>query len=46
MQLLSDAVQLDPLVTGVMPLTEWERALAGTGAGTGLKYVLDPREGT
>jgi len=38
------AVQLDPLVTEVVPLSEWEGAFAATRAGTGMKYVLDPRE--
>ncbi len=37
-------VQLDPLVTEVVPLHEWERAFAATRAAAGLKYVLDPRE--
>jgi threonine dehydrogenase-like Zn-dependent dehydrogenase len=44
MQLISDgAVQLDPLVTEVVPLADWERAFAATRAGSGVKYVLDPR---
>ena len=37
------AVVLDPLVTEVVPLTECERAFTATRAGTGMKYVLDPR---
>jgi L-iditol 2-dehydrogenase len=37
------AVELDPLVTEVVPLAEWERAFAATRAGAGMKYVLDPR---
>jgi L-iditol 2-dehydrogenase len=45
MRLLGDGVQLDPLVTEVVPLHEWERAFAATRAGTGMKYVIDPREG-
>ena len=43
MRLLNDAVRLDPLVTEVVPLAEWERAFAATRAGSGMKYVLDPR---
>lgn len=37
------AVELDPLVTEVVPLAEWKRAFAATRAGSGMKYVLDPR---
>ena len=37
------AVELDPLVTEVLSLDEWERAFAATRAGEGMKYVLDPR---
>jgi len=37
------AVELDPLVTEVVPLAEWEKAFAATRAGSGMKYVLDPR---
>lgn len=36
-------VQLDPLVSEVVPLSEWERAFAATRAGAGMKYVIDPR---
>ncbi len=39
-------VDLDPLVTDVVPLHEWERAFAATRAGEGMKIVLDPRTGT
>jgi L-iditol 2-dehydrogenase len=35
-------VALEPLVTEVVPLVEWERAFAATRAGTGIKYVLSP----
>jgi L-iditol 2-dehydrogenase len=35
-------VALEPLVTEVVPLAEWERAFAATRAGTGIKYVLSP----
>jgi L-iditol 2-dehydrogenase len=40
-----EAVQLDPLVTEVVPLVEWERAFAATRSGEGVKYVIDPRPG-
>ena len=44
MQLLdTGAVALDPLVTEVVPLTDWERAFAATRRGEGMKIVLDPR---
>jgi L-iditol 2-dehydrogenase len=36
-------VVLEPLVTEVVPLGEWERAFAATRAGEGVKFVLDPR---
>jgi L-iditol 2-dehydrogenase len=36
-------VELDPLVTAVVPLAEWERAFAATRAAEGIKFVLDPR---
>jgi L-iditol 2-dehydrogenase len=35
-------VELEPLLTEVVPLDEWERAFASTRAGEGIKYVLDP----
>lgn len=35
-------VELDPLVTEVVPLAEWERAFAATRAAEGIKFVLDP----
>ena len=35
-------VELEALVTEVLPLTEWERAFAATRDGTGIKYVLAP----
>jgi L-iditol 2-dehydrogenase len=38
----SDRVALEPLVTEVVPLAEWERAFAATRAGSGIKYVLAP----
>jgi L-iditol 2-dehydrogenase len=36
-------VQLEPLLTEVVPLAEWERAFAATRAADGIKFVLDPR---
>lgn len=36
-------VDLEPLVTNVVPLAEWERAFAITRRGHGVKVVLDPR---
>jgi L-iditol 2-dehydrogenase len=36
-------VQLDPLLTEVVPLAEWERAFAAARSGDGIKFVLDPR---
>jgi L-iditol 2-dehydrogenase len=36
------AVQLDPLLSAVIPLDEWKEAFAATRAGAGIKYVLDP----
>jgi L-iditol 2-dehydrogenase len=37
-------VQLDPLVSDVVPLREWERAFAATREGRGMKVVIDPRD--
>jgi L-iditol 2-dehydrogenase len=36
-------VVLEPLLTEVVPLSDWERAFASARAGEGIKYVLDPR---
>jgi L-iditol 2-dehydrogenase len=36
-------VELEPLVTEVVPLADWERAFAATRAGDGIKFVLNPR---
>jgi L-iditol 2-dehydrogenase len=36
-------VELEPLVTEVVPIAEWERAFASTRAAAGIKFVLDPR---
>jgi L-iditol 2-dehydrogenase len=38
-------VDLDVLVTDIVPLDEWERAFAATRAGDGMKILLDPRMG-
>ena len=46
MALLEDGqVVLDPLVSEVVPLAEWERAFDATRRGAGMKFVLDPRQG-
>ena len=39
----SGSVVLDPLVSEVVPLADWERAFAATRAGEGMKFVLNPR---
>ncbi len=36
-------VALEPLVSEVVPLEEWERAFAATRSAAGIKFVLDPR---
>ncbi len=36
------AVALEPLVSEVVPLAEWERAFAAARAGSGVKLVLAP----
>jgi L-iditol 2-dehydrogenase len=36
-------VDLEPLVTEVVPLRDWRRAFQASRAGDGVKYVLDPR---
>jgi L-iditol 2-dehydrogenase len=36
-------VALEPLVSEVVPLEEWERAFEATRAAAGIKFVLDPR---
>jgi L-iditol 2-dehydrogenase len=38
-------VELDPLITEVVPLSRWEHAFRATREAAGMKYVLDPREG-
>lgn len=37
-------VELDPLVSSVASLGEWESVLASVRRGEGLKHVIDPRE--
>jgi L-iditol 2-dehydrogenase len=45
LELISErSVVLEPLVSEVVPLEEWERAFAATRAAAGIKFVLDPRE--
>jgi len=39
----SRSIDLEPLLSAVVPLGEWERAFAATRAGEGIKFVLDPR---
>jgi L-iditol 2-dehydrogenase len=39
----SRSVALEPLLSAVVPLDDWERAFAATRAGEGIKFVLDPR---
>jgi L-iditol 2-dehydrogenase len=36
-------VELERLVTEVVPLADWERAFAATRAADGIKFVLDPK---
>lgn len=45
-RLIADGhVVLDPLVSDVLPLSDWETAFARTRKADGLKLVLDPRLG-
>lgn len=39
----SGAVQLDPLVTGVVALDDWRSAFEALRSGDGLKVLIDPR---
>jgi L-iditol 2-dehydrogenase len=39
----SGAVSLEPLVSDIVPIAEWQRAFAAARNGEGLKYVIDPR---
>lgn len=41
--LVRGTVRLEPLLTEVAPLTDWQRVFADTAAARGIKYVLDPR---
>lgn len=41
--LAAGEVQLERLVTEVLPLAEWRRAFDASRAGEGVKFVLDPR---
>jgi L-iditol 2-dehydrogenase len=41
----SRRVELEPLVSAVLPLDAWERVFADLRAGRGVKYVFDPRLG-
>jgi L-iditol 2-dehydrogenase len=36
-------VELEPLLTEVVPLADWKRAFAATRAAEGIKFVLDPQ---
>ncbi len=38
-------VDLDPLVSEVVPIDEWRRAFDATRGAEGMKYVIDPRTG-
>ena len=43
LELVSErTVALEPLVSEVIPLDEWERAFAAARAADGIKFVLDP----
>jgi L-iditol 2-dehydrogenase len=37
------SVELEPLLSRVVPLTRWEEAFAATRAGEGIKFALDPK---
>jgi L-iditol 2-dehydrogenase len=43
--LLSGDLELDPLVSGCVPLDRLSEALRRLGAGEGLQYAIDPRAG-
>ncbi len=46
MTLIEDrAIELEPLVSDVVPLDAWERVFADLRAGRGIKVVFDPRLG-
>ena len=40
------AIELEPLVSEVAPLSEWKRVFSDLRAGKGIKVVFDPRLGT
>jgi hypothetical protein len=42
--LLSVDLELDPLISGCMPLARLPEALRRLGAGEGLQYAIDPNE--
>jgi len=39
----SGAVELDQLISEVVPISQWRRAFDATRAGSGMKFVIDPR---
>ena len=39
----SRQVELEPIVTEVVPLHDWERAFRASRNAEGVKYVLDPQ---
>lgn len=39
------AVKIDPMITSVVSLTDWQDAFVGLRAGRGLKVLIDPRLG-
>jgi L-iditol 2-dehydrogenase len=44
LELVADRrIVLEPLLSEVVPLAEWERAFAATRSAEGIKFVLDPR---
>jgi L-iditol 2-dehydrogenase len=44
LELVADRrIDLEPLLTEVVPLAEWERAFTATRSAEGIKFVLDPR---
>jgi L-iditol 2-dehydrogenase len=45
-QLLSGALELDPLVSGCLPLQRLPEAMRRLGAGEGLQYSIDPWPGS
>lgn len=41
----SGAISLEPLITEIVPLTEWRRAFDAAAAAEGVKYLFDPTLG-